>query len=152
LTGRFAGERVVVVGAGVAGTAVAEVMVAEGAEVTVSEAASEETLGEAGARLRDLGVPLRSGGHEPAHLDDATLVVAGPGVPERAPILGWARARGLPVWGEMEVGARVCDAPYVAVTGTNGKTTTRGTASSWSSARPSSCRCRTRSIRGSRCC
>ena len=47
-------------------------------------------------------------------------------MPERAPVLGWARARGLPVWGEMEVGARVCDAPYVAVTGTNGKTTTTG--------------------------
>lgn len=126
MTGRFAGERVVVVGAGVAGVAVAEVMVAEGAEVAVSEDAVERDLGAAATRLHDLGVPLLSGGHEPGHLDDATLVVAGPGVPERAPVLGWARARGLPVWGEMEVGARVCDAPYVAVTGTNGKTTTTG--------------------------
>ncbi|MGZ8594505.1 MAG: UDP-N-acetylmuramoyl-L-alanine--D-glutamate ligase [Actinomycetota bacterium] len=126
MTGRFAGERVVVVGAGVAGVAVAEVMVAEGAEVIVSEEATERALGDAATRLHDLGVPLLPGGHELGHLDDATLVVTGPGVPERALVLGWARARGLPVWGEMEVGARVCDAPYVAVTGTNGKTTTTG--------------------------
>jgi len=126
LTGRFAGERAVVVGTGVAGTAAAEVLVAEGAEVTVSEREDERALGETAARLRALGVRLLTGGHEPEHLDGATLVVTGPGVPERAPILGWARAQGLPVWGEMELGARVCDVPYLAVTGTNGKTTTTG--------------------------
>ena len=125
MTGRVAGERVVVVGAGVAGTAAAEVLVAEGAAVTVSEMAERAPDG-AAARLRDLGVRLFTGGHERSHLEGATLVVTGPGVPERAPILGWARARGLPVWGEMELGARVCDTPYLAVTGTNGKTTTTG--------------------------
>jgi UDP-N-acetylmuramoylalanine--D-glutamate ligase len=126
LSGRFAGERAVVVGAGVAGIAAAQVLAAEGAEVTVSERSDERSLGDAAARLRALGVRLEAGGHEPGHLEGATLVVTGPGVPERAPILGWARARGLPVWGEMELGARVCDVPYVAVTGTNGKTTTTG--------------------------
>jgi len=126
LSGRFADQRVLVVGAGVAGTAAAEVLVAEGAEVTISELAGEHTLGGAVATLRDRGVRVLSGGHEPSHLEGATLVVTGPGVPDRAPILGWARARGLPVWGEMELGARVCETPYLAVTGTNGKTTTTG--------------------------
>ena len=69
---------------------------------------------------------MLAGGHEPAHLDGATLVVTGPGIPERAPVLEWARDRGIPVWGEMELGARLCDVPYVAVTGTNGKTTVTG--------------------------
>ena len=126
MSGRFEGERVVVVGAGVAGTAAAEVLVVEGAEVTVSEQASDRAIAATMDRLRALDVRLFTGGHEPGHLEGATLVVTGPGVPERAPILGWARARGLPVWGELELGARVSDAPYVAVTGTNGKTTTTG--------------------------
>ena len=122
---RFAGERVVVVGAGVAGAAAATVLLAEGAEVSVTESASAAQLPNMDALTR-AGVPVHAGGHERAHLDGATLVVTGPGVPEAAPILEWARSRDLPVWGEMELGARLCEVPYVAVTGTNGKTTVTG--------------------------
>jgi UDP-N-acetylmuramoylalanine--D-glutamate ligase len=121
----FAGERAVVVGAAVAGTAVARVLAEEGATVRVTELRPEREV-EAAAELQALGIELLSGGHDPAHFDGATLVVTAPGVPENAPVLGWARARGLPVWGEMELGARLCRIPYVAVTGTNGKTTTTG--------------------------
>jgi UDP-N-acetylmuramoylalanine--D-glutamate ligase len=64
--------------------------------------------------------------HVAADLDGATFVVTSPGLLEDADILVWARERGLPVWSEMELGARVCDVPYVAVTGTNGKTTVTG--------------------------
>ncbi len=125
MSGRFAGERVVVVGAGVAGTAAARVLVAEGATVRVSEVRPESELSTAAA-LREAGVEMLTGGHEPEHLDGATLVVTGPGVPVRAPILSWARERRLPVWSEMELGARIAGVPYLAVTGTNGKTTTTG--------------------------
>jgi len=125
VSGRFEGERAVVIGAGVAGSSAARVLVAEGATVRVSELRSEAELSTAAA-LRDAGVEMLTGGHEPAHLDGATLVVTGPGVPERASVLTWARARGLPVWGEMELGAHLAEVPYVAVTGTNGKTTTTG--------------------------
>ena len=78
------------------------------------------------SRLHQLGIEVAAGGHDPSHLDGATLVVTGPGVPQDAPILGWALERGIPVWGELELGARLCEAPYLAVTGTNGKTTTTG--------------------------
>jgi UDP-N-acetylmuramoylalanine--D-glutamate ligase len=125
MSARFAGERALVIGGGVAGTAATEVLLGEGASVRVSEARPEAELSSSG-RLRALGADLRAGGHRPEHLDGVTLVVTGPGVPEHAAVLGWARDRGLPVWGEMELGARVCDAPYIAVTGTNGKTTTTG--------------------------
>jgi UDP-N-acetylmuramoylalanine--D-glutamate ligase len=125
VSGRFAGERVVVVGAGVAGTAAARVLAAEGATVRVSEVRPESDLSTAAA-LREAGVEMLTGGHEPSHLDGATLVVTGPGVPVRAPILTWARERRLPVWSEMELGARIARVPYLAVTGTNGKTTTTG--------------------------
>jgi UDP-N-acetylmuramoylalanine--D-glutamate ligase len=78
------------------------------------------------ARLQELGAEVRAGGHQPADLDGVTLVVASPGVPPSAEVLRWARDTGLPVWGEMELGARLARAPYLAVTGTNGKTTTTG--------------------------
>ncbi|MBA3765135.1 MAG: UDP-N-acetylmuramoyl-L-alanine--D-glutamate ligase, partial [Actinobacteria bacterium] len=114
-----------VVGAGVAGSSAARVLMEEGATVRVTEARPESELSTVAA-LRDAGVEMLTGGHDPTHLDDATLVVTGPGVPDRAPVLGWARERGLPIWGEMELGARLAEAPYIAVTGTNGKTTTTG--------------------------
>jgi UDP-N-acetylmuramoylalanine--D-glutamate ligase len=122
VSGRFAGERVVVVGAGVAGTGAARALSAEGARVLVTEARSEEDLASAD-ELGVLGVEVRSGGHDPSHLDGATLVVTGPGVLPDADVVRWARERGLRVWGEMELGARLARAPYLAVTGTNGKTT-----------------------------
>lgn len=121
--GRFSGEQAVVVGAGVAGSSAARVLRAEGASVRVTEARPESELSTAAA-LRDAGVEMLTGGHDPSHLDGATFVVTGPGVPARAPVLGWARARGLPVWSEMELGARLAEVPYIGVTGTNGKTTT----------------------------
>jgi UDP-N-acetylmuramoylalanine--D-glutamate ligase len=122
LTGAFSGERAVVVGAGVAGSGAARALVAEGARVLLTEARPAGEVGSL-AELEGLGVEVRAGGHHPGHLDGATLVVTGPGVPPDAEVLRWARERGLRVWGEMELGARLARAPYVAVTGTNGKTT-----------------------------
>jgi UDP-N-acetylmuramoylalanine--D-glutamate ligase len=122
LSGRFEGERAVVVGAGVAGTGAARVLIAEGARVLVTEARPEAQV-DSLAELEGLGVEVRAGGHDPGHLDGATLVVTGPGVPTHAEVLRWARDRNIPVWGEMELGARLARAPYIAVTGTNGKTT-----------------------------
>ena len=121
--GAFDGERVVVIGAGVAGSAAALVLLAEGATVRVSD--SGRTTPRA-ADLRADGIEVLEGGHAPDHLDGATMVVASPGVPPRAEILSWAHDRRLPVWGEMELGARLARVPYLAVTGTNGKTTTTG--------------------------
>jgi UDP-N-acetylmuramoylalanine--D-glutamate ligase len=130
---QFEGERAVVVGFGVSGKAAATVLLAEGASVRASEARTREDLesvergGEAEAWAGpeiERDIELLTGGHEPRHLDGATLVVVSPGVAASAPILGWARERGLRVWGEVELGARLCRVPYVAVTGTNGKTTT----------------------------
>jgi UDP-N-acetylmuramoylalanine--D-glutamate ligase len=121
VTGRFDGERAVVIGAGIAGASAARVLIAEGATVRVSEAGS---AGHAAEDLGALGIEVLDGGHVPEHLDGATLVVPSPGVPPHAELLRWARERGLPVLGEMELGARLALAPYLAVTGTNGKTTT----------------------------
>jgi UDP-N-acetylmuramoylalanine--D-glutamate ligase len=131
VSGAFQGERAVVIGFGISGRAAAEVLLEEGAEVWVSEARTPAQLNEA-LRSEDatddpVGLPevrMFTGGHQPEHLDRATLVVVSPGVPQDAPVVRWARDRGLPVVGEMELGARLCTVPFVAVTGTNGKTTT----------------------------
>jgi UDP-N-acetylmuramoylalanine--D-glutamate ligase len=125
LTLRFAGERAVVVGAGVAGAAAARVLAAEGARVRVTELRPADQVPEV-VGLLDAGIDVRAGGHDPSHLDDATLVVTGPGVSPNANVLRWARARGLPVWGELELGSRLAHVPYLAITGTNGKTTVTG--------------------------
>jgi UDP-N-acetylmuramoylalanine--D-glutamate ligase len=123
MTGTFAGERALVIGLGVAGAAAARVLAEEGAYVRVSEA---KPGADVPAELRALGVEVLGGGHEQGHLDGTTLVVVSPGVAPSAPVIGWARERGLPVWGELELGAHLVSAPCIAVTGTNGKTTTTG--------------------------
>lgn len=125
MSGAFAHHRAVVVGAGVAGAAAARVLLEEGADVSISEARHADQV-ERLAELRALGVPVATGGHRAEHLDGATLVVTSPGVPQDEAILSWATELGIPIWGELELGARLCDASYLAVTGTNGKTTTTG--------------------------
>jgi UDP-N-acetylmuramoylalanine--D-glutamate ligase len=125
MSGRFEGDRAVVIGAGIAGRAAARALALEGAVVRVTEARDRASLSDVEA-VEALGVEVRTGGHDPSDLDGATLVVTSPGIPPSAEVLGWARDRGLPVWGELELGARLTSAPYLAVTGTNGKTTTTG--------------------------
>jgi UDP-N-acetylmuramoylalanine--D-glutamate ligase len=117
----FEGEVAVVVGLGVAGASAARVLTAEGATVRVTEAREASATDMAAD-----GVEVLAGGHLPEHLDGATLVVVSPGVAPDTPVLRWAADRGLPVWGELELGARLATVPYLAVTGTNGKTTTTG--------------------------
>jgi UDP-N-acetylmuramoylalanine--D-glutamate ligase len=125
VNGRFSDERVVVIGAGVAGIAAAGALAHEGASVVITEARPRERLGDLHA-LETLGVAVFAGGHERSHLDNATLVVTSPGIPPSAEMRRWAGERGIPVWGELELGARLVNVPYLAVTGTNGKTTTAG--------------------------
>jgi UDP-N-acetylmuramoylalanine--D-glutamate ligase len=125
VTGRFDGDRAVVIGAGVAGLGAARALALEGAGVLVTEVRDRASLGDL-ETLEALGVEVRTGGHDPSDLDGATLVITSPGVPPSADVLRWASERDLPVWGELELGARLASVPYLAVTGTNGKTTTTG--------------------------
>jgi len=120
MSGIFEGERAVVIGAGVAGASAARVLAAEGAAVSITE----DRPGLATAlELRRAGFEVLEG-HAPEHLQGATVVVASPGVRPDASVLTWARDLGVPIWGELELGARLARVPYLAVTGTNGKTTT----------------------------
>jgi UDP-N-acetylmuramoylalanine--D-glutamate ligase len=117
----FADQLVIVVGYGASGRAAAAALASDGARVRVTESRPAGQLDVSGVPQ---DVELLAGGHHAEHLDDATLVVTSPGVHPDAPILRWARDRKLPIWSELELGARLCTVPYLAVTGTNGKTTT----------------------------
>lgn len=118
------GRRVLVLGLGASGRAAVRVLADLGAIVRVSEARPADEVSEGVAEAQALGAEVHAGGHAPEHLDDVSLVVVSPGVPERAEALEWARDRALPVWSELEVGARLLRCPVIGVTGTNGKTTT----------------------------
>ena len=121
----FRGRRVVVLGAGVAGRAAAEALAAEGASVVITDVRDAGAIGDV-SELEALGADVRLGRHDPSDLDGADLLVASPGIPPSAEVFSWARERGVPAWGELELGARLATAPYLAVTGTNGKTTATG--------------------------
>ena len=122
--GAFEGERAVVVGAGVAGSAAARVLLAEGATVRVSESAHRR--GPVSRSSAPRGSRCSKAATPPATSTARRWSSRARGY-RRAPRSStWARERGIPVWGEMELGARLARAPYLAVTGTNGKTTTTG--------------------------
>jgi UDP-N-acetylmuramoylalanine--D-glutamate ligase len=116
----LAGRRVLVVGLARSGRSAAEVLVAAGAAVAGFD--RDETL-EAG-RLRELGVEVHLGREEETLLQGIDLVVKSPGVPGETLLVQTARERAIPVWSEIELGARLLPNPILGVTGTNGKTTT----------------------------
>jgi UDP-N-acetylmuramoylalanine--D-glutamate ligase len=116
------GKRVLVVGLGRSGTAVAILCAARGASVIVTDKRAADVLGPALAELpRNILVEI--GGHKAETFLAADLIVLSPGVPE-IPELRAARAAGVAVTGEMEVASTFIDATVIAITGTNGKSTT----------------------------
>jgi len=117
-------KKIVVVGLGRSGAATARFLTRRGAGVTVTDRALPGTLQDAVKSLDGLGVRWCLGRHAAEDFEAADMVVLSPGVPHTLPVLDTARNRGVPVIGEMELAARFITEPIVAVTGTNGKTTT----------------------------
>jgi UDP-N-acetylmuramoylalanine--D-glutamate ligase len=125
----WAGVRAVVAGLGVSGFAAADNLTHQGAHVTALDESDADDRGEKGTLLEILGADVRLGPGSTALLpEDVDVVVTSPGWRPSAPLLAQARGRGIPIWGEVELAWRLRDpnhaAPWLAVTGTNGKTTT----------------------------
>ncbi|MBV9334265.1 MAG: hypothetical protein JO243_00095, partial [Solirubrobacterales bacterium] len=108
------------------GVAAALALRARGETVIGVDAGSARSpaLAEAAGRLREAGVEVGLDASGVALAARARTLVKSPGIPQTAPLLGAARARGLTVLGELELAWRLIPNPFVAVTGTNGKTTT----------------------------
>jgi UDP-N-acetylmuramoylalanine--D-glutamate ligase len=119
------GRKVTVVGLARSGVAAARLAAREGARVTVTDRRPEAELRAPLAALDGSPVRRTLGGHDLADFEGADLVVVSPGVPLANPEIRAARRRGVPVWAEVELGARFLGAtPILAITGTNGKSTT----------------------------
>ena len=117
-------KRVLVVGLGKSGIASALFLKARGARVTVSDSKPQDQLGKEIPLLLDHGIAVETGRHGERTFREQDLIVVSPGVPVDAPPLVQARTLGETVIGEIELAAQFLPGPIVAITGSNGKTTT----------------------------
>ena len=122
---KYQGKKVAVLGAGLSGTAAALLLRGEGADVTVLDSAAEKTLLKSTIEnLRGRGVEVRCG---PAAGQDSSsydFVVLSPGIDPISPLATSFSSRKIETMGELELGWRSVNVPVIAITGTNGKTTT----------------------------
>jgi UDP-N-acetylmuramoylalanine--D-glutamate ligase len=117
-------KRVLVVGLGKSGLSAAMFLRAQGARVTVSDTRSAVALEKEIPALLEAGIMVESGGHGLLTFRRQDLIVVSPGVPMDTPEVKQVVAFGLPVIGELELASRYLQGRVVAITGSNGKTTT----------------------------
>ncbi len=113
-------KRALVVGLARSGQAAALALARRGVPTVAADRELEVAVG----RLAESGVEVHLGTEEESLLEGVDLLVKSPGVPGESPLPAAARARGVPVWSEIELGFRLLRNPFIGVTGTNGKTTT----------------------------
>jgi len=117
------GVKVAVLGAARSGISVASLLARAGASVLLSDVKSLEELNLPLSKLNELGVEIETGHHSEAVLE-TDLICISPGLPLTIPVLRKAKKKDIPVVGEIEVASWFCHSPIIAITGSNGKTTT----------------------------
>jgi UDP-N-acetylmuramoylalanine--D-glutamate ligase len=118
------GQTISILGLGASGNAAAKLALEKGGEVYVSDLHPEPSAAVGATQLRALGARVELGGHDLETLARSDTVVVSPGIPPDAPVLQALHARGCRWISEPEFAFRFLDGPLIAVTGTNGKTTT----------------------------
>jgi UDP-N-acetylmuramoylalanine--D-glutamate ligase len=122
---KYQGKKVAVLGAGLSGTAAALLLRSEGAEVTVLDSADEKALLKSTIEnLRARGVEVRCGSEAEQDSSSYDFVVLSPGIDPISPLATNFSSRKIETLGELELGWRSVNLPVIAITGTNGKTTT----------------------------
>ncbi len=124
MTTPWAQSRVGVLGLGRSGRAATRLLIQVGASVYASDTADNDALRQQAEALRSLGAEVDLGRHDVGKLERCDLLVVSPGIPPRADVLRDPALLGRPVISELELAFRFLDAPVIAITGTNGKTTT----------------------------
>jgi UDP-N-acetylmuramoylalanine--D-glutamate ligase len=119
----MAGRRVIVIGLGLSGFAAARALLELDAKVRVTESGDSAALRDRAAALRSEGAEVELGGHDLEGLD-ADLAVLSPGIAPSTDIVQALRSAGIPTWSEIELAYNLASCNFLAVTGTNGKTTT----------------------------
>lgn len=120
----LSGLRLLIVGLGREGSALAIYLARHGLNVTATDAQPAEQLGTIPASLAAAGVPLVLGGHPLSLLDSTDLIFVSPGVPLESPFLQAAKSQKIPLSTESRLFCHLCPAPILAITGSSGKTTT----------------------------
>ncbi len=120
----IADKNIVVVGLGMSGFAVARFLKKRGASVIVTDKAEKDKLKAYVPVLREMGVKMELGQHRIDTFEKSDLIIVSPGVPHDILPIKRAALKGIPILGEIELACRFILEPVVAVTGTNGKTTT----------------------------
>ena len=118
------GKKVLVVGMARSGVAASQLLRAYGAEVTVNDSKSEEELGDQLSSLQGLKLERRFGCGAMDLLKGHDCLIISPGIPDTAPFVRKAKEMGLYVIGELELASQLSKGTLIAVSGTNGKTTT----------------------------
>ena len=118
------GQRIAIIGLGASGRAAARLALRHGAEVRVSDDGDAPPLRAHAEELEAMGARVRLGGHDPHRIAASDLVVASPGIPPEAPVLASLGRAGRRWISEPEFAFRFFRSRLIAVTGTNGKTTT----------------------------
>ncbi|NPV26575.1 MAG: UDP-N-acetylmuramoyl-L-alanine--D-glutamate ligase [Firmicutes bacterium] len=117
-------KKILVIGLGRSGLAAAKVLHHRGAMVTACDVKTEEQLGAVVSELKQSGITVWAGGYPPVSPASTDLIVISPGVPLTIPPVQQALADNIPILSELELAYRFSPASFVAITGTNGKTTT----------------------------
>jgi len=121
---KLGGKKVLIIGLKRTGVSVARFIAQRGGHVCITDRQPEENLAAELAGLADLKPDLRLGTEDLTLLAGVDLVIPSPGVPRTAPLLTAAVQQQIPVWSEIELAFRFLHCPVLAVTGTNGKSTT----------------------------
>ena len=121
---KFRNRNVLVVGMARSGVGAAQLLCSLGAVVTVNDSKTEKELGETISPLNDLSVIRRFGEPAAACLQGQEILILSPGIPDTVPFVGQARSMGIRVIAEIELAYEVSRGDLLAITGTNGKTTT----------------------------
>ncbi|MFT8708203.1 MAG: UDP-N-acetylmuramoyl-L-alanine--D-glutamate ligase [Sporolactobacillus sp.] len=119
----YSGKKVLVLGLGKSGYAAAKLLDELGAHVTVNDRNDLSNDAHA-SELRALGLRVVDGSHPLTLLDQTDLLVKNPGIPYSNPIVSEAKKRQIPIITEVEIAGQVSLAPFIGITGSNGKTTT----------------------------
>ncbi len=118
------GKRILIVGLAKTGVSLAHFLHNQGAEVTVSDHKSKAELLNHLEKLESIPIKLELGGHTPKTFLAQDMIILSPGVPPHLKIFDYAKNHGVPVTGDLEFCAQFIKEPMIAVTGTNGKSTT----------------------------
>ncbi len=113
-------SKVLVLGLSKSGIAAAKFLKKHGYDVYLTESKSIEP----DAELEKMGIHIETGGHSLKFVDGSEFAVTSPGIPPYSIIIELLRLKNIPVISELELAYRMSDTPFVAITGTNGKTTT----------------------------